>query len=618
MRQRLLSLAASTIAAITFCAAHAASLLIEAEQFDNHGGWTADSQFIDEMGSAYLLAHGLGKPVADAETAVEIPEAGTYHVFARTYNWTSPWHSGKGAGAFKIAVNGKALPNELGNKGESWEWQYAGSFKSRPGQTCEIALRDLSGFDGRCDAVYLTSDKDDIPPTDAETLAYWRRGYSDNSEPSDAGTYDLVVVGGGIAGMHAAVSAARLGLKVALVQNRPVLGGNNSSEVRVHLGGALDLGKYPALGTMLKEYAPTIEGNAQPAANYGDAAKLRWVMAEPNISLFLNTHINNAETSPDGAIKSVTGIETLTGKRLRFTAPLFCDATGDGMVGFLAGADFLIGRESRLEFGEPSAPKQADAMTMGASVQWRSREADGGKGSFPKFNYGLVFSDSTCHRTPVGEWTWETGMHSDQLNAFERVRDYGMLVAYSNWSYLVNDLKLYTDRELNWVAHVGGKRETRRLLGDYILKEDDLVKRVSHEDASFTATWSIDLHFPDPENSRHFPDGPFIASNRHVFIHPYGVPYRCLYSRNVKNLFMAGRDISCTHVALGTVRVMRTTAMMGEVVGMAASLCARHNALPRDIYQHHLPELKELMATGTARGDLPDNQRYNEGHHLTE
>lgn len=613
MRQLLLSITA----AITVCAANAASLLIEAESFDNPGGWTADSQFIDEMGSTYLLAHGLGQPVADAETRIQLPEAGTYHVFARTFNWTSPWHNGDGAGAFQIAVDGKKLPNKLGHTGSVWEWQYAGNFKSHPGQT-KLSLRDLTGFDGRCDAVYLTTDKNDAPPADAASLARFRACHSDMPGITDGGNYDLVVIGGGIAGMHAAVSAARLGLKVALLQNRPVLGGNNSSEVRVHLGGALDLGKYPALGSMLKEYAPTIEGNAQPAANYGDSDKLRWVMSEPNISLFLNTHVNEVSISPDGSIENVTGIETLTGKRARFTAPLFCDATGDGTVGFLAGADFLIGRESRLEFGEPSAPEQADAMTMGASVQWRSREVDGGKGRFPKFNYGLVFSDSTCHRTPVGEWTWETGMHSDQLNAFERVRDYGMLVAYSNWSYLVNNLNLYTDRELDWVAHVGGKRETRRLLGDYILKEDDLVKRVNHEDASFTATWSIDLHFPDPENSRQFPDGPFIASNRHVFIHPYGVPYRCLYSRNVKNLFMAGRDISCTHVALGTVRVMRTTAMMGEVVGMAASLCRTHNALPRDIYRQHLPELKELMANGTAKEALPDNQRYNEGHHLSD
>lgn len=598
--------------------AQAASLFVEAESFDDFGGWSHDSQFIDEMGSPYLLAHGLGTPVGDAATTVVLPETGTYHAYVRTYNWTSPWHKGEGPGGFRLIIDGKPLKPVAGNRGDSWEWQYAGSFKAAT-DSVGIALRDLGGFDGRCDAIYLTTDKTDIPPAGKEDLAGFRRSHSPFQETTDGGSYDLVVVGGGIAGMHAAVSAARLGLRVALLQNRPVLGGNNSSEVRVHLGGALDLGRYPALGTMLKEYAPTIEGNAQPAANYGDDDKLRWVEAEPNISLFLNLHVNGVETAPDSRILAVSGVETISGRPTRFSAPLFCDATGDGTVGFLAGADYLIGREGRGEFGEPSAPEQPDNMTMGTSVQWRSRELEPGeKPGFPKFEYGLVFNDSTCRRTPVGEWTWETGMYADQLNAFERVRDYGMLVAYSNWSYLVNELGLYPDRELDWVAYVGGKRETRRLLGDYILKEDDLVKRVSHEDASFTATWSLDLHFPDPENSRQFPQGAFIASNRHVFIHPYGVPYRCLYSRNIPNLFMAGRDISCTHCALGSVRVMRTTAMMGEVVGMAAALCKRHAASPRGIYREHLPELKALMERGTARHPLPDNQRYNEGHHLSD
>lgn len=614
MRQRLIpALLAASLSS------QAASLLVEAERFDNPGGWTPDSQFIDEeAGSTYLLAHGLGAPVDDASARITLPETGKYSVYVRTYNWTSPWHKGKGPGAFRVAVEGKPLKETVGNTGNAWEWQYAGSFKADKGNIT-LSLRDLTGFDGRCDAVYLTTDPADTPPAGKDALAEFRKRNSPATETADGGSYDLVVVGGGIAGMHAAVSAARLGLKVALLQNRPVLGGNNSSEVRVHLGGALDLGRYPALGTMLKEYAPTIEGNAQPAANYGDADKLRWVEAEPNISLFLNFHVNGVETAPDSRILSVSGVETLSGRTTRFSAPLFCDATGDGTVGFLAGADYRIGREGRDEFGEPSAPEQPDNMTMGTSVQWRSRELNAGeKPGFPKFAYGLAFNDSTCHRTPVGEWTWETGMHADQLNAFERVRDYGMLVAYSNWSYLVNSLGLFPDRKLDWVAYVGGKRETRRLLGDYILKEDDLVKRVSHEDASFTTTWSLDLHFPDPENSRQFPQGAFIASNRHVFIHPYGVPYRCLYSRNVPNLFMAGRDISCTHCALGSVRVMRTTAMMGEVVGMAAALCKRHASSPRGIYRNHLPELKALMSRGTARQPLPDNQRYNEGHHLSD
>lgn len=596
----------------------AGSLLVEAEAFDSPGGWKVDSQFIDEMGSPYLLAHGAGVPVADAVTEVELPAAGCYHLYVRTYNWTSPWYDGEGPGAFRVSVNGDLLPATLGNAGDGWQWQYAGMVDvGSPAVT--VALADLTGFDGRCDAIYLTTDPADIPPAGGEALASLRRRHSRSQETVDGGHYDLVVVGGGIAGMSAAVSAARLGCKVALLQNRPVLGGNNSSEVRVHLGGALDVGRYPLLGSMQKEFGPSREGNARPPEYYEDDRKLDWIKSEPGVKLFLNLHVDEVETDSSGVILSVTGQETLTGERMRFSAPLFADCTGDGSVGYLAGAHYLIGRESREEFGEPSAPETGDRMTMGASVQWRSRGIlPGEEPGFPEFHYGLTFDDESCHRTDIGEWTWETGMYSDQLRGFERVRDYGMLVAYSNWSYLVNHLGMFADRKLDWVAFVGGKRESRRLLGDYILKEDDLVKRVFHEDGSFAASWSIDLHFPDPENSSLFPDGPFIAANSHVFIHPYEVPYRCLYSRNIQNLFMAGRDISCTHVALGSVRVMRTTGMMGEVVGMAASLCRRHGVFPRDIYQSHLPELKTLMTRGVARPNLPDNQNYNEGTHLSD
>lgn len=164
---------------------------------------------------------------------------------------------------------------------------------------------------------------------------------------------------------------------------------------------------------------------------------------------------------------------------------------------------------------------------------------------------------------------------------------------------------------------VAGKRESRRLLGDYVLKQDDIDKNVFHEDASFTATWDIDLHFPDSLNSVRFPGREFKAATKHIHIYPHAVPYRCLYSRNVDNLFMAGRNISVTHVALGTVRVMRTTGMMGEVVGMAASLCRKYDASPRLIYQKHLGELRRLMREGVGRKEgLPDNQKFNTGGSL--
>ena len=544
----------------------AAELFVEAESFSNKGGWKVDQQFMDLMGSPYLLAHGMGVPVDDASTEVTFPEKGEYYVYVRTYNWTSPWKKGEGPGKFSLSVGGKKMTSPLGAEGSAWMWQIAGKVSVKNLKTV-IKLHDLTGFDGRCDAVYFTTEAGKMPPSDIKELeAFRRKALGLPDEAPVAGKYDLVVVGAGIAGMSAAVSAGRLGCKVALINDRPVVGGNNSSEIRVHLGGRIEEGTYKELGTSV-----------------------------------VVKHIES-------------------GKELRFEAPLFSDCTGDGTIGYLAGADFRMGREGRDEFGESIAPEKADKLTMGSSVQWYS--VDNKKSSpFPEFSYGVEFNDKNCEKVMMGEWTWETGMNFDQIKDFERIRDYGMLVVYSNWSYLKNHMKEnapYKNRKLGWVAYVAGKRESRRLMGDYILKEDDVTKNVFHEDASFATTWSIDLHWQDPKNSEYFPGNEFKAVTKHILIYPYAVPYRCLYSRNVDNLFMAGRNISVTHVALGTVRVMRTTGMMGEVVGMAASLCKKYGVTPRGVYRSHLDDLKTLMKEGVNKKGLPNNQRYNEGGMLKD
>ena len=657
----------------------AANIWIEAESFEQKGGWQVDQQMIEGMGSPYLIAHGLGTPVKDALTNVRIDTAATYNVYVRTYNWTAPWYAATGPGGFKVAINGKRLPVTVGQTGDRWQWQKAGTVNLKRGMAT-LALCDLTGFDGRCDAICLSTSPV-APPEGHEDL----RGYRDKmlktgQRMRSAGVFDLVVVGGGVAGMSAAVAAARLGLKVALVQDRPVLGGNNSSEVRVHLGGRINTGKYPRLGDLQKEFGPTLEGNAMPAENYADDRKLKFVKAEPNVSLFLNHHVcgvqmqgqhipmtkllpalqpsaippksgqNASSTSdfvpnvtensakcegemqalaaneankPEGSrlinrdntIAAVIAKNVLTGEELRFEAPLFADCTGDATLGVLAGAMYTIGRESKPVFGEDLAPQQADDMTMGVSMQWYAKKKDKAT-TFPLFEYGISFNEQTAEKRLKGEWTWETGLNSRIVDNLERVRDYGMLVVYSNWSFLKNrskDRRRYERQQLDWLAYVAGKRESRRLLGDYVLSEQDIVKNMPHEDATFTTTWSIDLHYPDTINARNFATGPFKAISRQRVIYPYAVPYRCLYSRNVSNLFMAGRNISVTHVALGSVRVMRTTGMMGEVVGMAASVCHANRAYPRQVYTHFLPQLQALMERGVGNANLPNNQNYNEG-----
>lgn len=657
----------------------AANIWIEAESFEQKGGWQVDQQMIEGMGSPYLIAHGLGTPVKDALTSVRIDTAATYNVYVRTYNWTAPWHAATGPSGFKVAINGKRLPVTVGQTGDRWQWQKAGTVNLKRGMAT-LALCDLTGFDGRCDAICLSTSPV-APPEGHEDLRRYRDKMLKTSQRMrSAGVFDLVVVGGGVAGMSAAVAAARLGLKVALVQDRPVLGGNNSSEVRVHLGGRINTGKYPRLGDLQKEFGPTLEGNAMPAENYADDRKLKFVKAEPNVSLFLNHHVcgvqmqgqhipmtkllpalqpsaippksgpnasstsdfapnvtensakcegemqplaTNEANKPEGnrlinrdnTIAAVIAKNILTGEELRFEAPLFADCTGDATLGVLAGAMYTIGRESKSAFGEDLAPQQADDMTMGVSMQWYAKKKDKAT-TFPLFEYGISLNEQTAEKRLKGEWTWETGLNSRIVDNLERVRDYGMLVVYSNWSFLKNrskDRRRYERQQLDWLAYVAGKRESRRLLGDYVLSEQDIVKNMPHEDATFTTTWSIDLHYPDTINARNFATGPFKAISRQRVIYPYAVPYRCLYSRNVSNLFMAGRNISVTHVALGSVRVMRTTGMMGEVVGMAASVCHANRAYPRQVYTHFLPQLQALMERGVGNANLPNNQNYNEG-----
>jgi len=593
--------------------AYSADILVEAESFKDKGGWVLDQQFMDQMGSPYLMAHGMGKPVADANTVITFPESGTYYVYVRTFNWTSPWTNAEGPGKFILKVGNKKHPVVLGDQGSEWMWQSAGKITIKDLKTI-LSLSDLTGFNGRCDAIFFTTKEGKMPPSDIKELALFRKKMLNiPNTPSQIESYDFVVVGGGVAGMCAAAAASRLGCKVALINDRPVLGGNNSSEIRVHLGGSIELEPNKGLGRMIREFGHSREGNAKPGDYYEDGKKSDFIANEKNVTLFSNYRAISVKKN-GVKIESIVIKHIETGEEKSLTSPIFSDCTGDGTIGYLAGADYTSGRESREEFGEELAPEKADNMTMGASVQWYSVEA-GKKAKFPVFKYGVDFNEINSEKVTMGEWKWETGMNLDQVNEFERIRDYGLLVVYSNWSFLKNELKdnqKYANRELGWVAYIAGKRESRRLLGDYILKQDDIDKNVFHEDASFSTTWSIDLHFPDSVNSRRFPNQEFKAATKHIYVYPYAVPYRCLYSRNIDNLFMAGRDISVTHVALGTVRVMRTTGMMGEVVGMAASLCKKHHTSPRKIYQSHLSELKELMKEGAGKKDVPDNQRFNE------
>ncbi|PWJ59179.1 FAD dependent oxidoreductase [Dyadobacter jejuensis] len=569
-------------------------VFVEAESFDNKGGWVIDQQSFAVMQSSYLMAHGMGEPVSDASTTVQFPKAGTYQMWVRTKDW-APYP--KGPGQFQMSIDGKPLPTVYGASGnDEWKW-YKGERITVKQLQVKLAIQDLTGFNGRCDAILFTESTDFTPPNTLDELtAFRKKQLKLSDQPMEAGHFDLVVVGGGIAGTTAAISGSRLGLKVALIQNRPVLGGNNSSEVRVHLMGDIDKNHYPKLGRIVRELDNGDPGNGNPnAKEYGDARKIAIVKAEKNISLFLNTHVYRLEKQQD-IITAVIGRDIATNQEIRFTGSFFSDCTGDGTLGYLAGADFRMGRESQAETGESLASTKADDFTLGTSNLWASTPRDS-VSTFPRLPWALQFSDEYHIDEPQSDWQWETGFGNyNTITQAEQIRDHNLRAIYGNWSYLKNNkAEKYAKHKLAWVAYIGGKRESRRILGDHILNQMDVQEGKFYKDGTVTATWTIDLHFPDKKNSQYFEGQEFFAGTKHIRVAPYTIPYRCLYSRNIQNLFMAGRNISTTHVAFGSTRVMRTCGMMGEVVGMAAYVAKKHNTTPRGVYQDYLSDLLVLV-----------------------
>lgn len=572
----------------------AATVLIEAEQFENRGGWVCDPQFMDQMGSPFLLAHGLGVPVADAITRVRLPHPGNYRLWVRTRDWVATWKAPGAPGRFSLLVDGKPTESVFGTEGADWHWQDGGTVTLEKAEFT-LALHDLTGFEGRCDAIVLSDEEGFRPPEERENLAAFRREKLGlPAEPEAAGAFDLVVVGGGIAGTCAAVSAARKGLKVALIQDRPVLGGNNSSEVRVWLQGARNKGPWPRIGDVVAELEQARHAHYGPdnkAELYEDEKKLAVVRAEPNIALFLD-HRMNAATVEGGRIKSVVAQHTATGLRRRFDGRWFVDATGDGCLGFLAGADHEMSPEGR----------------MGQCALWNVIDT-GAPTPFPRCPWALDLSKKPfpgrgAKETikELGGWYWESGFNVDPFGKSEYTRDWNFRAMYGAWDALKNVDGRYPNHRLNWAAHIAGKRESRRILGDVVLTKVDVLDNRAFPDGCVPTGWPIDLHLPDPRYEKGFEGDAFISKAHFShFNHTFWIPYRCLYSRNVPNLFMAGRDISVTHEALGTVRVMRTGGCMGEIVGMAAAVCKQHHVDPRDVYEKHLDELKESMRKGVGR-----------------
>ncbi|MEV0792553.1 FAD-dependent oxidoreductase [Kribbella sp. NPDC050459] len=435
---------------------------------------------------------------------------------------------------------------------------------------------------------------------------------------------DITVVGGGLAGVCAAIAAARQGLRVALIQNRPVLGGNSSSEVRVWVCGATAHNVHQwarETGIMGELWLENQYRNPEGNPYYWDLVILEAVRAEPNITLFLNTDVHELAAhgpSDRREITSVTGWQMGSERMITFNSPVFLDCTGDGLVGHLAGAEAMTGREARTVYGEPWAPDGPDSNTLGSTILFYSRDA-GHPSKFVPPSFAIDISSTTIpeHRAIRSDqrgcafWWIEWGGELDVTANNERIRDELQGVCYGIWDYIKNS-GAFDDVEnltLEWIGAVPGKREYRRFVGDHVLTQHDVLGQTDFADAVTFGGWSIDLHPPGgmystQPGSRHwFSDG------------TYDVPLRSLYSRNVGNLWMAGRNISASHVAFGSTRVMATCAALGEAAGLAAAVALQSALSARELAGGEFDRMRFAMirndtsAVGLVNDDPDDVAR---------
>lgn len=412
---------------------------------------------------------------------------------------------------------------------------------------------------------------------------------------------DLVIVGGGMSGICCAVTAAREGLKVTLVQDRPVLGGNASSEVRLWILGATshmgNNNRWSREGGLIDEIL--VENTSRnPEGNpvLFDAILLEKVVAEKNIRLFLNTAVFETTMGDKDSIRSVRGYCSQNQTEYHFHAPYFCDASGDGVIAFLSGAAFRMGAESKEEFGEKFAPSKEYGELLGHSLYFYSK--DTGKPvkftppSFALNDITTIPRYKTFNLQDQGCKLWwiEYGGRLDTVKDTELIKWELWKVVYGVWNYIKNsgNFPEAANYTLEWVGTIPGKRESRRFSGDYTLVQQDIVEQREHEDAVSYGGWSIDLHPADGV----FSEMP--GCNQWHSKGIYTIPYRSMYSRNVANLFLAGRIISASHVAFGSSRVMATSANSAQAVAMAAVIAKKYTVLPKEVI-NHIKELQQRL-----------------------
>jgi len=431
---------------------------------------------------------------------------------------------------------------------------------------------------------------------------------------------DLAIIGGGLSGVCAAITAARAGAKVTLVQDRPVLGGNASSEVRLWvLGATSHMGnnnRWAREGGLIDELlVENMYRNPEGNALIFDSILLDKVVSEKNITLLLNTGIYNVQKTNADTIDAVVGFCSQNSTTYIVHAPFFCDASGDGIVGFLAGAAFRMGAEMSDEFDEKFAPTKAYGELLGHSLYFYSK--DTGKPvnyippSFALSDITQIPRYKTFNAAEFGCKLWwiEYGGRLDTVHDTENIKWELWKVVYGVWNYIKNSGQ-FPEAEtmtLEWVGMIPGKRESRRFEGDFMLSQKDIVEQRQHTDAVAYGGWSIDLHPADGV----FSEKP--GCNQWHGKGIYQIPYRCMYSKNIDNLFLAGRIISVSHVAFASTRVMATSAYAAQAVGMAAKLCLDHQVSPRALGENHISMLQKNLQKA---GQYIPEHRFNDNTDL--
>lgn len=405
---------------------------------------------------------------------------------------------------------------------------------------------------------------------------------------------DFVVVGGGMAGVCAAVAAARNGLKTVLVQDRPMLGGNASSEIRMWVCGAHGKDQKEA-GILEEILLENYYLNPTLRFTVWDDVLYTVVKREPNITLLLNTTVEDVSVE-NGAIRSVSAWNLHSYTRYTISGRFFADCSGDSILR-LSGTEYRTGREASSEFGESHAPETADKKTMGNSILIQVRKTNGPHRPFVAPEWAYHFNDDAARREWMlrdlrtdNFWWMEFGGLQDTIADADEIRDELLKIAYGCWEYIKNNPDGHAaEWELDWIGKLPGKRENIRYVGDHILTQPEVEAEGRFPDVVCHGGWSMDNHHPE---AFYYPGPPTIF---HPAPSPFGIPYRSLYSRNIGNLFFAGRNISCSHMAMSSTRVMATCATMGQAIGTAAALAVRHNTDPRGIWKEHVEELRDTL-----------------------